>query len=112
MSLVATIRLMYPAEGMERHAGGIHDASMESGGGFRTVEVVYEVNPIGSKSLYRLVSVTRKGVAVDLDQVLRLNADDGIDEAISAKFKDYASTVQQQQGGQGDQEEARPSKTR
>lgn len=72
------------------------DSTFESGGGFRTCSVVYEVNPVGSKHLYRLVSVNRKGNQVDLETVLRLNAPDGIDEAISAKFKSYASEVQQQ----------------
>lgn len=88
MSLYATIRLVLPHEG----DGKPFDYTYETGGGFRSCSVVYEVNPVGSKSLYRLVSVNRKGNQVDLDVVNRLNPPDCIDEAISAKFEAYKAS--------------------
>lgn len=92
MSLTARIRLVCPQEG----DGKAFDDSFESGGGFRWCEVTYETAVVGSGRLCHLTSVKRKGVEIDLAHIERLNAPKEIDEAIQAKFKDYASTVQQQ----------------
>jgi len=60
------------------------------GGSFGWADCEYEVNPVGSASLYRLTSVKHEGKEVDLAVVLRLNADAKvIDELIAAKFDAY-----------------------
>lgn len=91
MNSCCRIRLLCPAEGDVR----AKDYSYLSGSGFRWVSVVYEVNPVGSKSLYKITKCLRNDVELDLEVIGRLNPDTCVDEAIAAKVHGaYAKEVQ------------------
>lgn len=85
------VRLVCPHEGKFNPM----DAEFKCGGGFRTCLVTYSVNPVGSASLYKLVSVEREGVQLDVESVERLNPPSAIDEVIGKTFSEYREKVQQ-----------------
>lgn len=90
MSAPIKVRLVCPHEGKFNAL----DVSSQTGGGFRWCQVTYSVNPVGSKYLYRLVSVEREGVMLDVEAIERLNPPSAIDEVIGRTFADYASQHQ------------------
>lgn len=86
----AKIRLVCPHEGKFNAM----DVSSQTGGGFRWVSCAYSVNPVGSANLYKLVTVEREGVQLDVAAIERLNGPEIVDEAIGKTFADYRRAVQ------------------
>lgn len=101
------IRLLCPEEGVCKPM----DPTFESGGGFRWVEVHYEVNPVGSDRLYRVHQYLRNGSELDAQHMEKLNYPDIVDEAIAAKIHgEYAKKVLKEDLGQLNLKPKYPSK--
>lgn len=84
------IRLLCPEEGVCKPM----DPTFESGGGFRWVEVHFEVNPVGSDRLYKVHKYLRNGSELDVQLMEKMNYLDIVDEAIAAKIHgEYAKKV-------------------
>lgn len=89
--MTAKIRLLLPNMDASNKIWG-------SGGAFGWAECEFTVNPVGSDRLYRLTKVSHEGKELDLENVLRLNADaKAVDELIAKRIHgEYAASVQLQ----------------